>query len=378
MSMIHFGKYFQVKSVEQLSNYMDECMKQDHFGFDIENHGGLDFDPYTGEITGFSLSARPEEGCYVPLGHIQAGVNLDRTACYNVIRTPLQSGKSACHNLGYEWKWMKVKLGIEMKMGLCTQVLAFLDDPNRTWGDDPRSLKLKELMNELFKIDPPSFEEVLKLYNAQNFSQVPMEGAIPYGAADSDFSLRLKQVMYQRVSKSIGNILAVELALVPVLARQELRGIMVEPIQLKQAQEAIELQLVDLKLEAFKLMGFDPAKNLADEYEWPFDLNSPSKVSDHFFGVMGIPTDGIRQGKSGQFSSSKKSLENIRDKYPAVNAVLVYKEAEHMKNNFLGRLTDYINPITGMVHGGVNQTGVPTGRLSHSQPNLAQIPKKRD
>lgn len=378
MSIKSHGNWMQAKTEEQAIAYIEACLKAPRYGFDIENHGGVPFDPYTNEITGFSLSAHTQEAMYFPLAHTQAGVNLKREPIYNALRPLLLNGKGRAHHFKYEYKFMKVKLNVEFKLGVCTMVLAFLDDPNRTWSSDPRSLNLKDLVMELYGIDTPHFNDVLAMYNAENFSQIPMEAAVPYGCGDADWALRLDDSFYNRVKTSQPQILELELSLIPEVAAQELRGVFIDPTQLTDSEEIIDEEIIALKLECFELMGFTPEKNSQGEYLWPFELKSGAKFSDHIFNVMGIPREGLSVGKDGRILVNKKAMAPIRKKYPVIDVYLKFKEAFHMKNNFLGSLVEYQNPVTGFIHGSANTCGAPTGRFAHSNPNLAQLPKKRE
>lgn len=302
----------------------------------------------------------------------------DLVYAYNVIKELALHGNGVAHHAKYEYKWTKIKMGVAFKFLCCTQVLSYVQDPNRTWHADPRSVGLKPMIWELFGIDSPDYEDVIDFYNAPDFSFVPMEGAVPYGCGDADYCLRIKDSLWAQVQSALKPIFDLEMKLVPVIGDQELWGVGLDPARLAADSEVLDDEILELKLKCFDLMGLEVKRGPDDSYIWPFDLNSPAKVSEHLFGVMNIPSTDLPVGKEGRVSASKKSLEQVRKKYPVIDAVLLFKEAAHMKNNFAGKLQEYVNPVTGLIHGSCNQTGAPTGRCSHSQPNLAQLPKHRD
>src|SRR5581483_6375061 len=64
--------------------------------------------------------------------------------------------------------------------------------------------------------------------------------------------------------------------------------------------------------------------------------------------------------------------------HPVVPLLLKYKETASIKSNFLSKLPGLINSKTGRVHTSFNQVVAATGRLSSSEPNLQNIPKKAE
>jgi len=367
--------YRMVTEPDQLRNYLAAAVKAPKCGFDFET---TDLDPYTNRIVGFSFSIKRGTGIYVPIYHAIGDCMAEADVIKIVVPFFEEADNIIAHNAGFEYKWAHIKWGVKIKFRSCSQTLAHLDDPNRSARRDPRSLKLKLLAKELFGYEDVILYESLIDPKTQNLSYLSSKAVVDYGAQDSDLALQIDDLLYDRVTNEQRQIWRMEMQQIYIAAEMSMRGIKENPEVFIDGGLKLEKELAELQLETFRLMGFDLQ---IDEkgviVDKPFELGSSKKVSEHFFGVMGIPPQG-RPGKSGQYSISQKEISRLRNQYPVVDSYLNYKEAFTMKNNFIDKLPDYINPVTGFVHGSFNNCGAPTGRYSHSGPNLGQLPKKRD
>jgi len=374
--MFDIVDYRAVSDPDELKGWLTKAEGQ-LVATDIETMSptGDHIDPYSGVIVGQSFCYKPGRAIYVPIRHA-VGKCMAWDTFKSIVGPWLRDNPSAVHNAGgMEWKWFYLHLGIEPKIEVDTIIVAALDDPNRSHRFDPRSLALKELAKELWDIRVTKYENIVR--KDQNFGFVDLKTAVPYGCQDSDLTIRLHNQLTDRVRTRQPLIFKLEHEIIAVVASMSLRGFKLNGNFLVDSIGDMDKEIEGYERDTFKLMGFDPPDDSLQNWDRPFDLGSPKRVSEQLFHKMGLPYDERSVGASGLPSSSKEALEDYRQDYPVADCLCKWREASHMRNNFLAALPEYINKVTGYIHGSFNQTGVPTGRFSHSSPNTSAIPKKR-
>jgi len=335
-------------------------------------------DPWVCQLVGCSFGRwdQPGVAIYVPVGHL-VGDNMDMDAFIKVAAPFIRDFPMGVHGAAImEYPWTVIKLDVIPKIVVDTAIVAFMDDTNRKHRFDPRNLKLKGLAFELWDIHVVDIGDLVDL-KAQDFSVLPVKQAYEYGCQDSDLGTRLVIWGMKRVMADQPTIWRLEHDIIPISAKMTLRGIRENPAVLVDGAPGLDAEIERLEEIVFREMGYDIVKNAIGEWMRPFDLGSTAKVSRRLFDEMGLPAPGKR-GKNGYYSTSKDNISDLAKEYPVAEKLLEWREAVHMRDNFVSALPQYINPVTGFVHGHFNQTGAPTGRFSHSAPNLAQIPKIRD
>ena len=155
----------------------------------------------------------------------------------------------------------------------------------------------------------------------------------------------------------------VEMALVPVLARLEDRGIKVDAGMLKEMSGLLSGEIDELRKEIFLDTGHE------------FNVDSPKQLGDVLFEELGLPAE--KKTKTG-YSTARSVLDDLRDAHPIVNRVLEYRELTKLKSTYVDALPGMVNPRTGRIHTTLSQTVAATGRLSSSNPNLQNIPVREE
>lgn len=373
--------YRAVSDPDELADWLNSARSYPVCATDVETMSplGNHFDMYSGKLVGVSFSVNVGEAIYVPLCHA-VGENMEYELFKELVTPFIRDHSLIVHNAaGMEWPWFYLTLKVEPNIVVDTIIVSWMDDPNRVHRFDPRSVALKAMAKELWDIRVTEYSDLVS--KDQNFGYLDVRTATPYGCQDSDLTLRLHSQLTDGVRTNQPFIFKMEHELIPHLARMKLRGFKLNSKFLVEGNEEIQKEVAQLEYDTFELMGENPPPVGTPEWDvWerPFELGSPKRVSQKLFFEMGLPYDPRSVGKSGVPPANKSSLGDLRDEYPVVEKLLSYREAEHMANSFLRSLPKFVNPVTGYVHHSVNQTGAPTGRFSHSAPNTAQIPKKRD
>jgi DNA polymerase-1 len=158
----------------------------------------------------------------------------------------------------------------------------------------------------------------------------------------------------------------IEMPLVPVLAKMERAGMLVDPDRLHSLSEGLATQIAEVERNIRDLAG--------DE---TFNIGSPMQLSHVLFDVMGLPTKGLKKTKRGYYSTNAKVLSDLARDHEIVRLILDWREKSKIKSTYL----DTLGPLRrgdGRVHTTYNQTITATGRLSSSDPNLQNIPTRSE
>ena len=158
----------------------------------------------------------------------------------------------------------------------------------------------------------------------------------------------------------------IEMPLVPVLAKMERAGMLVDPDRLHNLSEGLATQIAAVERNIRDLAG--------DE---TFNIGSPMQLSHVLFDVMGLPAKGLKKTKRGYYSTNAKVLTDLAHDHEIVRLILDWREKSKIKSTYL----DTLGPLRrgdGRVHTTYNQTITATGRLSSSDPNLQNIPTRSE
>lgn len=188
-----------------------------------------------------------------------------------------------------------------------------------------------------------------------------------YAAEDADVTLRLKNVLEQKLKEVDGERLFydIEMPLMPVLAEMELTGVCLDTAALAETGKNFNRRLAEYEQKIYAEAGET------------FNISSPKQVGDILFGKMKI-VDKPKKTKTGQYVTSEEVLTQLRSRAPIVDDILSYRGLKKLLGTYVEALPRLINPRTGHIHTCFNQAITATGRLSSSDPNLQNIPIRDD
>jgi DNA polymerase-1 len=154
----------------------------------------------------------------------------------------------------------------------------------------------------------------------------------------------------------------IELPLCPVLAQMEKTGFLVDRKALYDFGQSLTDGIAALQGEIWELAGGE------------FNINSPKQLGQVLFERLGLPAG--KKTRTG-WSTNADILEKLRDKHPIVDKVLEYRELTKLKSTYADGLLKTIGS-DGRIHTSFQMTVTDTGRLSSREPNLQNIPVRRE
>jgi len=353
-------RYETVLEQAQFDAWLDKLAAAELFAFDTETTG---LDAQQAELVGLSFAISPFEAAYVPLAHSYMGVpeQLDRDRVLAALKPLLEDPARA--KVGQHAKYdmnILARYGIEVRgVAFDTMLESYVLDSTAT-RHDMDSLALKYLGQSTIRFEDIAGKGAKQL----TFDQIALEQAGPYAAEDADVTLRLHQTLWEKLEAvpSLAKVLTeIEMPLVPVLARIERHGALVDAKLLGQQSVELGEKLQQLERTAFELAGEE------------FNLASPKQLGAILYDKLGLPIRA--KTAKGQPSTAEAVLAELADEGYALPQVLMdYRSLSKLKSTYTDKLPEQINPRTGRIHTSYHQAVTATGRLSSSDPNLQNIP----
>ncbi|ERI52457.1 hypothetical protein N878_18935, partial [Pseudomonas sp. EGD-AK9] len=356
------GDYQLVLEQAQFDAWLNKLEQAELIAFDSET---TSVDAQQAQLVGLSFAVKPGEAAYIPLAHSYMGVpqQLDRDRVLNALKPILEDPAKA--KVGQHAKY-DINVLANATPPIAVQGVAFdtmlesyVLDSTAT-RHDMDSLALKYLNHSTIRFEDIAGKGAKQL----TFDQIALEQAGPYAAEDADVTLRLHQELWRRLEAvpSLAKVLReIEMPLVPVLARIERNGALVDAKLL--GEQSVELgdKLVELEREAFAIAGEE------------FNLASPKQLGVILYEKLGYPV--ISKTAKGQPSTAEAVLAELAEQdFELPKVLMQYRSLSKLKSTYTDKLPEQINPRTGRIHTSYHQAVAATGRLSSSDPNLQNIP----
>lgn len=157
---------------------------------------------------------------------------------------------------------------------------------------------------------------------------------------------------------------SVEWPVIQVLASMEHRGIQLDTAYLAQFADEVNDTISDLQQQIYGHAGQE------------FNIASPAQLADILFETMGLPSQGIKKGKTG-YSTAASELDKLRGSHEIIDLISQYREVAKLKNTYIDALPKLVD-AESRLHTTFNLTIAQTGRLSSTDPNLQNIPTRTD
>jgi DNA polymerase-1 len=340
--------------------------------------------PMRANLVSISIAVAPGEAYYLPFAHrgkrvgqgdldFGDGPAVETSAIHNL--PPLLSGEvesfralledpavvKTAHNGKYDLLVLR-RAGVTLRgLDFDSMLASYVLDPGR------RSHALDALALEFLGRSMTGYDEICgKGKNAVPFDEVPVEVARDYSCADADIALQLRALFVPRIEEhALTSLLAdIEVPLIGVLADMEWAGITIDLHWFASLKERFARERGAVELQVYGAAGQE------------FNINSNPQLRDILFGKLGLP---IKKKTATGPSTDASVLQELADEGHALPALLMeYRELAKLENTYLDTLPVLVNPRTGRLHTSFNQTVASTGRLSSTDPNLQNIPIRRE
>lgn len=357
------GNYEAVTEWQQFSSWVEKLKQADLMAFDTET---TSLDAMSARIVGVSFAVEAGTAAYVPLAHDYPGapVQLDAGQVFATLKPILEDAARA--KVGQHAKYdMNVLAGVGIRLqGVRhdTMLESYVLNSTASRHD------MDTLAQQHLGCQTIHYEDVTGKGARQiPFSQVEIGVATRYAAEDADITLRLHQAIWPKLAAEAGPASVyrdLEMPLVPVLARMEQRGVLVDVDALRKQGRQLATRMQELTEQCHALAGH------------PFSLDSPKQLQALLFEELKLTA--VLKTPKGQPSTNEEALEAIADEHELPRLILEYRGLAKLRSTYTEKLAEIVNPRTGRVHTSYHQATAATGRLSSSDPNLQNIPVRTE
>jgi len=343
----------------EFEDWLSHLKTVDQFSFSLELS---DLNNKSSKLVGFSFSTCPGKATYIPCGHdafncqkqLPTDWLLERLKPVFECKKPFKIG----HDLK-ESILILANQGIQVQgMQYDTMLESYVLDSAGS-RHDLNTLSKKYLGYQMIERETI----VGRGAKAIQLNEVTIEQAMPYCGEIAEVILRMHSCFSEKLTlcPSLQTVFeTIEMPLIPVLARMEQAGVLIDAEQLHKQSQELGACLQKLEKEAFDLSGQS------------FNLNSPKQLQSILFDRLKLPV--LEKTPTGQPSTAESVLQKLSEQFPLPKIVLEYRSLSKLKSTYTDKLPQQIDLKTGRIHTSYHQAVTSTGRLSSSDPNLQNIP----
>ena len=356
------SRYEALLTEADLNRWVEKLKQAKLFALDTETDN-LDY--MAANLVGISFALENGEAAYLPLqlDYLGAPKTLEKTTALTLLKPVLEN--PAIQKVGQNFKY---DLTIFARNGIDVQGVAFDTMLESYVLNSTGRHNMDDLAKRYLGHQTITFEEIAgKGKNQLTFNQIPLEKAAEYAAEDADVTMKLQQVLWEKLSKepTLEKLFKeMELPLLGVLSRMERRGVLIDSDALFLQSNEIANRLSELEEQAYVLAG------------QPFNLASTKQLQEILFDKLGLPV--IQKTPKGAPSTNEEVLEELAFSHELPKVLVEHRGLSKLKSTYTDKLPQMVNSQTGRVHTSYHQAVTATGRLSSSDPNLQNIPIRNE
>ncbi len=356
------SRYETLLTEADLNRWVEKLKQAKLFALDTETDN-LDY--MAANLVGISFALENGEAAYLPLqlDYLGAPKTLEKTTALTLLKPILEN--PTIQKVGQNFKY---DLTIFARNGIDVQGVAFDTMLESYVLNSTGRHNMDDLAKRYLGHQTITFEEIAgKGKNQLTFNQIPLEKAAEYAAEDADVTMKLQQVLWEKLSKepTLEKLFKeMELPLLGVLSRMERRGVLIDSDALFLQSNEIANRLSELEEQAYVLA------------EQPFNLASTKQLQEILFDKLGLPV--IQKTPKGAPSTNEEVLEELAFSHELPKVLVEHRGLSKLKSTYTDKLPQMVNSQTGRVHTSYHQAVTATGRLSSSDPNLQNIPIRNE
>lgn len=380
------AKYRAVETVAEVERVVQEARKAKIIAIDTETvidpGSPSKVDPLRSRLVSVSIAVAPGEAYYFPFRHTDAESHQgDLLGSSDAVASSVKNLPSLDSN---EMKPLRELLadetvpktlqnakydvlvlrneGIELRgVTFDTMIASYVLDPGR------RSHSLDMLALEFLDHTMMSYSDVCGKGKAEiTFDRVSIDTARDYSCEDVDMTLRMRQHFEPQLEsyELIRLFNEVEIPLISVLAEMEWNGIAIDGERFATLKARFQREREQVQLEIYKEAGEE------------FNIGSNVQLREILFNRLNLPV--LKKTATGPSTDASVLQELAEEGHQLPSLLMEYRELAKLENTYLDALPRLVNPRDGRLHTSFNQTVASTGRLSSSDPNLQNIPIRRE
>jgi len=381
------AKYRTVETVAEVARVVRKARKARTIAVDTETTidpgSPSKVDPLRSHLVSISIAVAPGEAYYFPFAHTDAGSSHQGElltdaviASSNVKNLPAlmsdemkplrdlledESVPKTLQNAKYDMLVLRSEGVILRGVEFDTMIASYVLDPGR------RSHSLDMLALEFLDHTMTSYVDVCGKGKSEiTFDQVPLDVARDYSCEDVDMTLRMREHFEPQLDAHELTPLfrEVEMPLISVLAEMEWNGIAIDVQRFATLKERFQRERERVQLEIYKEAGEE------------FNIGSNVQLREILFNRLKLPV--LKKTSTGPSTDASVLQELAEEGHRLPSLLMEYRELAKLESTYLDTLPRSANPRDGRIHTSFNQTVASTGRLSSSDPNLQNIPIRRE
>jgi DNA polymerase-1 len=365
--------YQLVDTPRKFQTFLRALKKQKRFAVDLET---TSLEPRRAEIVGYAFSWQAGEGWYLPVRGPAGGALLDPVKTLEQLRPVLEDAGVAKVNQN-----IKYDLMVFRQQGV--HVAGVAGDPMVAdyllhAGERNHSMEVLARQHLDHQVIPITDLIGKKGKNQLRMDEVDTAKVAEYSGEDADVAWRLCDLLEPQLERAPGGTPGIlkklydelEIPLIEVLAELEFNGIRLDVPLLQRLSGDMARELEKIEEEIYRLAGHK------------FNIASLKQLRQVLFDELKLPVQR-KTGITSEASTDQATLERLaaltdRPGHELPKKILEQRQIAKLKSTYVDALPTMVNPATGRVHAAFNQTVASTGRLSSSDPNLQNVPVRRE